>query len=79
MTDPRSLLHLLGHDGHDGHDPGCDAAFAVMDEYAEAGAAGRDAAAEHPGVARHLRDCAACREDVEGLRRLLEDPPPPAR
>lgn len=57
--------------GHPGRDPGCDAVFELMDEYAELRAGGEDAARRLPEVAAHLRDCTACREDVEGLEALL--------
>jgi len=65
MTDAllRSLL------GHAGADPGCDAAFELMDRYVEAQLAGQDADARFPGVAAHLRNCAACREDAGALHR----------
>jgi hypothetical protein len=36
-------------------------------------ATGQDIARRFPEVAAHLRDCAACREDIEGLRAYLQD------
>jgi len=72
----RHLIDLLGEPGED---PGCDACFAVMDLYAELVAAGRDAAGQLPDVARHLRSCSACREDVEGLIATLLAHPPHGR
>lgn len=63
MTDP-SLDRLLGDDTPD---PGCEATFAAMDQYVDAALRGEDVAAKHPDLVNHLRNCAACREDTEGL------------
>ena len=71
MTDHAMLHRLLGRPGPD---PGCDACFALMDEAAEAQAAGEDLARRFPQVASHVRDCAACREDLAGMRAFLEAP-----
>ena len=71
MTDNPFPHDLLGHPGPD---PGCEACFAVMDEVAEAEAAGEDVAERFPAVAAHVRDCAACREDLAGLLASLEGP-----
>ena len=68
MTDGPDVHALLGHPGPD---PGCVACFDVMDQVAESQAAGEDWAARLPAVAHHVRDCAACREDLDGLRRAL--------
>jgi len=70
MTDPEHVQDMLGHSVPD---HGCDACFKVMDEVAEAQAAGEDISRRFPEVAAHVRDCAACREDLEGLRAHLED------
>lgn len=70
MTDPERVRDMLGHSASD---HGCDACFEVMDEVAEAQAAGEDISRRFPEVAAHVRDCAACREDLEGLRAHLED------
>lgn len=70
MTDPQRVHDMLGHSAPD---HGCDACFEVMDEVAEAQAAGEDISRRFPEVAAHVRDCAACREDLEGLRAHLED------
>lgn len=75
MRQPAMIQRLLGHSGRD---PGCDACFEAMDEYAELRAGGEDAAGRLPEVAAHLRDCAACREDVDGLEALLRDERRPA-
>lgn len=48
-------------------DPGCDAGFAVLDQYVEAVLHGGDAAELFPEMTIHLKQCAACREDTEGL------------
>ena len=57
--------------GRSGRDPGCEAAFEQLDRYCEAVLRGADAASEFPDVALHLRNCAACREDTEGLLAVL--------
>ena len=70
MTDDPIRDHVLGHPGPD---PGCDACFDVMDEVAEAQAAGDDQwSRRFPDVATHLLNCAACGEDIDGLRCALE-------
>lgn len=53
--------------GGEGPDPGCEACFEELDRYAEALLAGRDATRLFPQVFTHLENCAACREDAEGL------------
>lgn len=58
--------------GEPGPDPGCEAVFEQLDRYCEAVRAGADVARDFPDVLRHLRNCAACREDTEGLLALLE-------
>ena len=68
MSD-RILNQLLGSD--DPRDPGCEACFALLDRYADAVLDGRPAAELFPEVAAHLLDCAACREDTEGLLAAL--------
>ncbi len=75
MKQRATIQRLLGHSGRD---PGCDACFEVMDEYAELRAGGEDAAGRLPEVAAHLRDCAACREDLDGLEALLRGERPAA-
>jgi hypothetical protein len=72
MIDHRTLQNLLGRPGTD---PGCDACFDVMDEVAEAQAHGEDTVRRFPEFAAHLRDCAACREDFDGLRAQLSERP----
>jgi hypothetical protein len=68
MTDD-PLERLLGRADRD---PGCEAAFEQFDRYCEAVRRGRDAAREFPEFAAHIWNCAACREDTEGLVAALE-------
>jgi hypothetical protein len=65
--------------GTGGHDPGCDAAFELMEQYVEAVRRGEDVA-RYAGFVTHIQNCAACREDTEGLLAALNDleRPPPA-
>ncbi len=66
--------------GSDDRDPGCDAAFAVLDRYVEAVRRGDDVEGSFAGFLTHIRNCAACREDAEGLLAAASDlDPPPAR
>ncbi len=67
MTDQR-LRRLLGNARRD---PGCEAAFGVMDRYAEALLRGENITLAFPEVVAHLENCSACREDVEGLLAAL--------
>ena len=57
--------------GRPGRDPGCEAVFEQLDRYCEAVLRGADAASDFPDVALHLRNCADCREDTEGLLAVL--------
>lgn len=66
MHDP--LEALLGRAGRD---PGCDAAFEDLDRYCEAVTSEEDATRQFPAFALHIRNCAACREDTEGLLAAL--------
>ena len=72
------LERLLGDDGLD---PGCEASFEALEQYAEAALRGEDLATKYPDIVRHLRNCAACREDTEGLLSALRNlqPPPDPR
>lgn len=63
------LEHLLGRGGRDS---GCDAGFEQLDRYCDAVRRGVDVAREFPDVFNHIRNCAACREDTEGLLAALE-------
>jgi hypothetical protein len=55
----------------DANDPGCDAALEEIDAYCEAVHGGEDAARQFPRYAIHMRHCAACREDTQGLLAVL--------
>jgi len=57
-------------------DAGCEAGFEVLDRYAEALVRGADVAHLFPDVVAHLANCAACREDTEGLIAVLRNLPP---
>jgi hypothetical protein len=77
MTDPL-FERLLGADDADS---GCEAGFALMEQYADAVLRGDDVTLTYAGVVAHLRNCPACREDTEGLLAALRDiePPPDLR
>jgi hypothetical protein len=64
MTDPRALDELLrAEDG----DVGCEAGAPIMDQYVEIELRGEDPSGQFPGTAIHLRVCAACRTDHDGV------------
>jgi hypothetical protein len=65
-----ALERLLGHPERD---PGCEAAFEQFDRYCDAVRRGADAAREFPVFIAHIRNCAACREDTEGLLAALDE------
>ena len=69
MTDP-IFDRLLPTDDADA---GCDAGYALMEQYVDAVLRGDDVELEYPGVVAHLRNCPACREDTEGLLAALRD------
>jgi hypothetical protein len=62
-------------------DPGCEGAFEALDQYVEAVSRGADVMARYTAFVTHLRNCAACREDTEGLFAALDDleQAPPAK
>jgi hypothetical protein len=67
------LRRLLG--SADG-DPGCDAAFAVFDEYCDAVRRGdpeAELAARYAEFLTHVANCTTCREDLESLLAALRD------
>jgi hypothetical protein len=68
------LERLLGTDARD---PGCEAAFAVLDEYVDAIRRGDDVRESFAGLLTHIRNCPACREDAEGLLAAANDLEPP--
>jgi hypothetical protein len=70
MTDI-DLDRLLGS-VHD--DPGCNDAGELMDAYCELVSRGERVTAQYDGFLTHMSNCAACREDMEGLLAALRDP-----
>ena len=75
MTKP-PIEKLLGTDDRD---PGCEGAFEVLDRYVEAVRRGENTQLRYADFVTHIRNCAACREDTEGLLAtldLLEQQPP---
>ena len=77
MTDT-PLKRLLGSGGRD---PGCEGAFEQLDRYCEAVLRGEDVSKHFAGFVNHIGNCAACREDTEGLLAALKEmeEPGPAR
>jgi hypothetical protein len=64
MNDARALDDLLrAHPG----DAGCDAGVPIMDQYVELELRGEDPSQQFPGTAIHIRACAGCRADHDGL------------
>ena len=57
--------------GSPDRDPGCDTAFEQLDRYCDAVRRGEDVTREFPEFVTHIRNCAACREDTEGLLAAL--------
>ena len=49
----------------------CSEVFALLDEFTEMQATGRDTVAYHPLIHRHLRVCPGCREEYEGLLSMI--------
>lgn len=68
MTD-NPLKRLLGSADRD---PGCERAFGQFDEYCDAVRRGEDVASRYAEFITHIGNCAACREDAEGLLAALE-------
>jgi hypothetical protein len=48
-------------------DDGCASSFDVLHRYVEDELAGGQPSLAQPGLAAHLRNCPACREDYQGL------------
>jgi len=71
MTDT-NLDALLGS-AYD--DPGCDEAGELMDAYCELVSRGERVTAQYDEFLTHMNNCAACREDMEGLLAALRDQP----
>lgn len=65
MTDWSRLDAFLRTDPRDG---GCGPAMELLHVYVELALTDRDEARErYPSIAAHLRRCAPCRQDFEGL------------
>ncbi len=64
MTDLRDLDALLRSQHGDA---GCDAGVPIMDQYVEIELRGEDPSDRFPGTAIHLRVCAGCRADHDGV------------
>ena len=56
---------------------GCDEVFALLDEFAELQAQGKDASMYQPLVEKHLRTCPDCREEYEALLSMIAMSAPP--
>jgi hypothetical protein len=69
MTD-FDLERLLGSQNPD---PGCDEAGELMDAYCELVARGEPVSDRYAEFLTHMSNCAACREDMEGLLAMLRD------
>ena len=79
MSDGLPLRRWLGTSGRD---PGCDAAFAELDEYVDAVLREDDGIDQKfADLIRHAGNCDACREDTEGLLAAMREltPPPKGR
>ena len=72
MNDRDMLARMLGPDGPE---VTCEECFERLDEYVDAELAGRDPEGAVPGMAAHLADCPACREEHESLRELVSGEP----
>jgi predicted anti-sigma-YlaC factor YlaD len=55
----------------------CDEVFALLDEFAELQAQGKDASMYRPLVEKHLRACPDCREEYEALLSMIAMNTPP--
>jgi hypothetical protein len=69
-SDLRKLL------GTPDRDPGCDASFAVFDEYCDAvqrGDSPAEIATRFADFLTHMANCTTCHEDLETLMAILRD------
>ena len=57
--------------GNGDPDPGCEAGFAIFDEYCDAMLRGDPIEERFAGLLTHLANCTACREDAESLLDIL--------
>ena len=58
--------------GPDGPELTCEQCFEELDRYVELEVSGAEAGAAVPGIRAHLKGCAACGEDYQSLRALIE-------
>lgn len=75
MTGRSALERFLTTDPDD---VGCGATRQWLHVYVELAVAGGTHEQRYPGVAAHLRACAPCREDFDGLLAALRGPAPPS-
>jgi anti-sigma factor RsiW len=68
-SDQDLLKRLLGPEGPE---LSCDECFAELDRYVDIELSGADADAAVPGMRAHLEGCAACNEEHQSLRALVE-------
>jgi hypothetical protein len=54
-------------------DPGCDEAGELMDTYCELVSRGESVSDRYAEFLTHMRNCTACREDMEGLLAVVRD------
>lgn len=59
--------------GPEGPELTCEECFEELDRYVELELSGAQADAAVPGIRAHLKGCAACGEDYQSLRSLIED------
>jgi hypothetical protein len=69
MNDLSSLDRFLQTDPRD---VGCAEALEVLHVYVDLVAAGAPAEERYPGIAAHLRSCAPCGDDFEGLLAIVQ-------
>jgi len=62
--------------GNEQDDPGCDEAGELMDAYCDAVSCGEPVSNQFDEFLNHMRNCVACREDMEGLLALLREQDP---
>ena len=71
MTGRSALERFLTTDPADA---GCAETWELLHVYVELVLAGQDPERRYPGIAAHLRACAPCREDFDGLLAALRGP-----
>jgi hypothetical protein len=58
----------------DPFDAGCEETLELLDAYVELVVAGGDPERRYPGITAHLRSCAPCAEDFDGLLAAVRSP-----